>query len=183
MAVHELDKYNVDIYKLPNGIHNYQFEVGNSFFEAFENSIVEKGKGNVEVELEKTETFIKLNFRINTTVELECDRSLDLFDYALSTEKTLLLKFGDDEEEINDEIIIIPRDKQRINLAQHIYEFIGLEIPMKKLHPRYSDESEDDELVYSSDNSAPDSPDDNNDQGGDDDDDIDPRWQKLKNLK
>ncbi|MBL6448660.1 DUF177 domain-containing protein [Fulvivirga sp. 29W222] len=180
MAVHELDKYNIDIYKLPNGTHNYQFEIGNSFFEAFENSIVEKGRGTVDIELEKTETFIKLNFRINTTVELECDRSLDLFDYALSTENSLVLKFGDSEEEINEEIIIIPRDKQRINLAQHIYEFIGLSIPMKKLHPRYSDENEDDELIYSSESSDAESTD-NKDQ--DSDDDIDPRWQKLKNLK
>ncbi|UII32514.1 DUF177 domain-containing protein [Fulvivirga ulvae] len=181
MAVHELDKFNIDIYKLPNGTHNYQFEVGNSFFEAYENSIVEKGKGTVDLELEKTDTFIRLNFRINATVELECDRSLDVFDYPVNSENTLLLKFGDDEEEINDEISIIPRDKQRINLAQYIYEFIGLSIPMKKLHPRFSDETEDDELVYSSDSSEADSTD-NNDQG-DDDDNIDPRWQKLKKLK
>lgn len=180
MAVHELDKFNIDIYKLPNGTHNYQFEIGNSFFEAFENSIVEKGNGKVDLELEKTDTFIKLHFRINTTVELECDRSLDLFDYPLHTENTLLLKFGDSEEEINDEIVIIPRDKQRINLAQYIYEFIGLSIPMKKLHPRYSEESEDDELIYSSESSTPDAPD-NKDQDGEDD--IDPRWQKLKKLK
>lgn len=176
----ELEKFNIDIYKLPNATHNYQFEIGNSFFEAFENSIVEKGKGKVNLVLEKTDNFIKLDFQINATIELECDRSLDLFDYPIHSENTLLLKFGDSEEEINDEIMVIPHEKQRINLAQYIYEFIGLSIPMKKLHPRYEDESEEDELIYSSEDQAPDAPD-NKDQ--DSDEDIDPRWQKLKKLK
>ena len=178
MAMNVLEKFNIDIYKLQNGVHQYQFDIDDSFFEAFENSIVDKGKGSVNVELEKTETFIKLHFDINMSVQLECDRSLDLFDFPVHSENSLILKFGDHEEEINEEIIIIPREKQRINLAQYIYEFIGLSIPMKKLHPRYTDENEDDELIYSSDKSSEDQ---NNEQGSSDED-IDPRWQKLKNL-
>lgn len=178
MAMNVLEKFNIDIYKLQNGVHQYQFDIDSSLFEAFENSIVDKGTGSVQVELEKTETFIKLHFDINVSVQLECDRSLDLFDYPIHSENSLILKYGDHEEEINDEIVIIPHEKQRINLAQYIYEFIGLSIPMKKLHPRYADENEDDELIYSSDNLSEDQPDDQNTS----DDDIDPRWQKLKNL-
>ena len=178
MATHVLDKFNVDIYKLSNSTHNYQFEIGNSFFEAFENSIVDKGTGLVNVDLEKTDTFIRLHFYIDAIVELECDRSLDTFEYPIDTDNTLLLKFGDSEEELDDEVMVIPRDKQRINLAQFIYEFIGVAIPMKKLHPRYADESEADELIYTSDDSQP-----SNEQRDNDDDDIDPRWEQLKNLK
>ncbi|WP_040497632.1 YceD family protein [Fulvivirga imtechensis] len=172
-----LEKFNIDIYKLQNGVHLYQFDIDDQFFEAFENSIIDKGKGSVKLELEKTETFIRLHFDISTSVQLECDRSLDLFDYPIHSENSLILKFGDHEEEINEEISIIPRDRQRINLAQYIYEFIGLSIPMKKLHPRYKDENEDDELIYSSDKSSEDQ-----DNEGKSDEDIDPRWQKLKNL-
>ncbi|ELR68219.1 ribosomal protein L32p [Fulvivirga imtechensis AK7] len=177
MAMNVLEKFNIDIYKLQNGVHLYQFDIDDQFFEAFENSIIDKGKGSVKLELEKTETFIRLHFDISTSVQLECDRSLDLFDYPIHSENSLILKFGDHEEEINEEISIIPRDRQRINLAQYIYEFIGLSIPMKKLHPRYKDENEDDELIYSSDKSSEDQ-----DNEGKSDEDIDPRWQKLKNL-
>lgn len=173
MAVKVLEEFNIDIYKLPNGVHNYLFEVDDSFFEAFDNSIVNKGKGKVEVTLDKTETLIKLTFNINVAVELECDRSLDLFDYPVNSTKDLLIKYGDHEEEINEELIMIPREKQRINLAQYLYEFIGLSIPMKKLHPRYGDDSNNDELIYTSE--------DQDQQGAEGD--IDPRWQKLKKLK
>lgn len=178
MAMNEIEKFNIDIFKLQNGTHNYQFEISSSFFEALEYSIVDKGEGSVDVDLEKTDTFIKLHFNINVTVELECDRSLDLFNYPIQTENPLILKFGEHEEEINEEMIVIPREKQRINLAQYIYEFIGLSVPMKKLHPRYNDDSEDDELIYSSKASTEDQSTDESKS----DEDIDPRWQKLKNL-
>lgn len=179
MAVNVLDKFNIDIFKLSNGAHDYQFEIDNAFFEAFENSIVQKGRGKVDVVLNKSETLIELTFDIAVTTELECDRSLDMFDYPIHTRNTMILKFGEEEEEINEEIAIIRRDRQRINLAQYIYEFIGLSIPMKKLHPRYTDENESDELIYTSDEASGEAP---KKEASDNDDDIDPRWQKLKNL-
>ena len=62
-----------------------------------------------------------------------------------------------------------------------MFEFIGLEIPMKKLHPRYSeedDEEKDDDvlLIYSSEEK---------DQTEDQENEemIDPRWASLKKLK
>ncbi|MBL3656410.1 YceD family protein [Fulvivirga sediminis] len=175
MARSELDNFNIDVFKLKSGDHDYQFQIGNKFFDAFPESLIDKGNGEVKVTLEKTETFIKLNTHIEVTVELSCDRSLDLFDHPINTDNEIILKFGDEEEEISEEIMIIPRDRQRINLAQFIYEFIMISIPMKKLHPRYNEDEESDEIIYTSE-TMPDTDEDQNE-------DIDPRWQKLKKLK
>ena len=38
-----LAEYIVPIFSLSNNKHDYRFEVGNEFFEAFEESIVKKG--------------------------------------------------------------------------------------------------------------------------------------------
>jgi len=168
-----LDNYNIDIYKLSNDTHNYQFKIGNSFFEAFPGEIVEKGSGLVDVTLNKSETLIELIFDIDVHVELVCDRSLEKFDYPLKFTKGLILKYGDEESELDDEIMIITRDKQRINVAQPIYEYISLAIPMKKLHPRFEGEDDTDEMIYSSKQET----EDNNDEA------VDPRWQALKKLK
>jgi len=170
-----LDGFNIDIYKLADGRHNYQFEIGNSFFEAIEDSLLQKGSGLVNVELNKNDSFIKLNFKIEVSVELSCDRSLDLFDFPIKTDQQMIFKYGEEEQEIDDEVVVITRGKQRINVAQYIYEFIGVEIPMKKLHPRYEEAaSDDDELVYTSktpkNESSEEKP-------------TDPRWDKLKGLK
>ncbi|MEL7005854.1 MAG: DUF177 domain-containing protein [Bacteroidota bacterium] len=169
-----LNGFNIDIYKLADGRHNYQFEIGNSFFEAIDDSLIDKGLGAVNVELNKNDSFIKLNFKIEVSVELVCDRSLDLFTFPINTDQQMIFKYGDEEQEIDDEVVVITRGKQRINVAQYIYEFIGIEIPMKKLHPRYEEGDAEDELVYSS--KVP-------EKDSEEKQSIDPRWDKLKGLK
>ena len=164
--------YNIDIFKLPNGAHQYEFDFDDAFFGLFEEPLVEKGSGKVNLNLTRTSSFIELSFDIVGKIELICDRSLDPFWFPLKLSDNLMLKFSDRWEEISDEVIMMPRDEQTINVVQYVYEFIGVAIPMRKLHPRFKDdENEDDDLFYSSDN------DDTND------DSIDPRWGKLKDLK
>lgn len=169
--------YIVDIYKLTDGRHDYHFVFKDSFFELFENSLIKKGNGDVDVTLDKSPTFIKLNFTIKGSVELFCDRSNDPFEFPVMSNQEIILKYGDSETELSDTISIIPWETQRIELAQYIYEFIGLSIPMKKLHPRYQDFADDaDSIVFKT------------DPGIDDKEESkpDPRWselEKLKNLK
>jgi uncharacterized protein len=169
-----LDGFNIDIFKLNEGSHNYEFKFEEDFFAEFEDSIIEIGRGDVRTILEKNESFMKLAVTIEGEVELECDRSLDKFMYHFKTERRFIFKYGEEEQELDDEIIIITRNKQRLNIAQYIYECIGLEVPMKKLHPRFGkEENENDELIYSSET----------DQEEEKPEIIDPRWDKLKNLK
>ncbi len=162
--------YNIDIFKLSNRSHQYSFDFDDSFFDMFEGSFVTKGKGKADLELLKSDTFIELKFKIVGNVELVCDRSLEPFGFQLDIKNKLLLKFGDDWEEISDEILMMPRNEQTINVSQYIYEFIGVSIPMKKLHPKFNEEDEEDEFIYSSDDS--------NENVS-----TDPRWKKLKDLK
>ncbi len=164
--------YNIDIFKLSNSSHQYNFDFDDSFFDMFEGSFVTKGRGKVDLELLKSDTFIELKFEIAGKIELVCDRSLEPFWNELSLTNKLLLKFGDDWEEISDEILMMPRNEQTINVSQYIYEFIGVSIPMKKLHPKFNNEDETDNFVYYSE----DSDEENNEP-------IDPRWKKLKDLK
>ena len=182
----EIANYNIELHKMALGQHHYEYNSRSDFFTAFPNSLAQKGEFSVLLDLEKSETFLKLDFQIQGNLELECDRSLELFDFPFEVVKSLILKFGDHNEALTDEIEIINRGQQTINIAQYIYEFIGLTIPMKKLHPKFqqeedledTDEEESDStFVYSSESS------DSNEQTNEDDDEIDPRWQKLKNLK
>ena len=135
--------------------------------------MITKGKGEVDVVLEKSPTFLKLDFRIRGSVELICDRSNDPFDFPLDTKKEIILKFGENTDEISDTIEIIPWETQRVDLTQYIYEFIGLAVPMKKLHPRYSNDDDTDGIVFSTEV----------DEDRTKKNEIDPRWSKLGKLK
>ena len=172
--------YKVNIVGLTNTVHHFEFEVGNDFFSRYGTQLLSEGSLQTHVTLDKRETFIEATFVIKGTVKVICDRSLDPFDFPIKTEKKLVFKYGDTDEEISDEIVMINRDSDSLELGQYIFEFITLEVPMKKLHPRYRDEEDEDDasggkIIYTS--RSPD--DDNKEQGGD----IDPRWEILKKLK
>ncbi|MBT1702336.1 YceD family protein [Chryseosolibacter indicus] len=170
--------YSVNIIGLSNKEHHFNYEIKNDFFEQYGKGLVEGGNFTADVMLNKHETFIEADFKIKGEANLICDRSLDPFTYPVGVRKKIVFKYGDSDEEISDEIIMIARDKDSLDLGQYMYEFIGLEIPMKKLHPRYANEGEDEnsegKLIYSSGESS---------YNPESDEDIDPRWEKLKKLK
>ena len=169
--------YKIDIFNLAVGEYEYDFDFSDDFFQNFDNSPVQRGSGKVKIELSKSETFLELSFDISGKIELICDRSLDPFEYPIEVQKRLVFKFGSEEEELSDEIVMIPWDSNSIELGQYIYEFIAIEIPMKKLHPRFQQDMDDidteDEIIYSSDDGTV------QESNGD----LDPRWEKLKELK
>ena len=168
--------FDIHIFKLAHGEHDYEFEIKDEFFELFENEIVDKGNLKVDVSLAKSETMIEMDFSISGTVELQCDRSLDLFDFPIDTQRTMRYRLGEEAQELSDELMVIPKDSQTINIASLLFEFIGLEIPMKKLHPRFDDEEGDEELlvIYTSEEEEEDT---NQEES------VDPRWEALKKLK
>jgi len=179
--VEALKNYKIDIFNLSLGEHEYAFYFDDEFHNNFENSIVKKGSGEIKILLKKTETFIELEFEIAGCIELICDRSLDLFDFPLRINEKLVFKYGDEfDNREGYEIHYIPWNIQSINIAQFIYEFISVAIPLKKLHPRYKNEdlSIDDHLIYSSLRRS-----DKNRKPGNKEDEIDPRWQRLKELR
>ena len=175
--------YSLNIIGLSNKVHDFQYEIGDEFFRQYGTNIVSQGRFHVDVALNKHETFIEADFKIKGTATLTCDRSLEQFDYPIWTTKRILFKYGETDEEVSDEIIIINRETTTLELGQYIYEFIALSIPMKKLHPRFrtDDAHEDDgaegKIVYSSAEAS------ENDGYKDSDDNIDPRWNILKKLK
>ncbi len=180
--------YDIDIFRLDNGEHQYDLEVNDAFFGLFDYGLIEKGQARVTVDLHKTETMITMDFNIRGAVELICDRSLEPFDYPIDLDERLLIKYGEEEEELDDDLLIITQNTQKINVAQFIYEIIGISLPMKKIHPDYLEEDDGEDfddlsegkLVYSSlDNDQEDETEDS----AKEEDAIDPRWSVLKNLK
>jgi len=147
--------------------------IGDEFFRRFGTEILQGGDFEVKVVLDKHETFIDADFSITGKARLICDRSLEPFDQPMKLHRKVMFKYGDEPNELSDEIVVITRDQAQLELGQFIYEFISLDIPMKKLHPKFKDEEENNgegKIVYKS-------------EANDDNADIDPRWEKLKKLK
>ena len=171
-----LSKYDINIQGLEEKVHTFEFEGDERFFGAFEQSFITNGNFKAILRLNKNSALIQLNFDITATLELTCDRSLELFNEEVLVSEKYIYKFGDRYEEISDEIEMIPYGADTINIAQHIYDFIGISLPMKKLHPRFrnDDIDEDGLLVYTSEQEPTKEP---------KEQEIDPRWAALGKLR
>lgn len=167
-----LKKYDIDISKLNLGKYDFSYQIDDEFFELFEYSLIKQGKLSVDLEVDKKTSFISLGFQFRGSIKLLCDRSLDTFDFDFKTENEIILKFGDEAIELSDDVEIIPFNTQQVNVAKYMYEFISVALPMKKLHPRYNEEIDEDQIIYSS-----------NEDEEEDKSEVDPRWIELKKLK
>lgn len=169
--------YSINIVGLSNKEHHFQYDFGDEFFGKYGSDLVSRGNFHVDLLLDKHETFLEAEFKIKGTAELICDRSLEPFDYPIENRHKIVFKYGEKDEEITHEIIIIHRDTASLEVGQYIYEFIALSVPLKKLHPRFQNEEDEEnpegKIVYSSE--AP-----KENKNGEE---IDPRWNILKKLK
>lgn len=171
-------QYDLAIAKLAFKTHHFAFELDRAFFVQFEQNLVQDGNLHADVALTKTDRLITLDFHITGTVRLICDRSLDEFDQPLDITEQLLVRYGDRELELDDNVLQITPETQTLPIAQHLFDYIGLALPMKKLHPRFQNEPDenpesDSKLIFTT------------RQPGDsdeDDDAGDPRWDALRNL-
>ncbi len=180
-----LQQFEIEIYSLEDKEYRYDFDIKDEFFGAIEQDLVEKGNLKANVILNKSSMLIQMTFKISGKIELICDRSLEPFDQEIETEEVINFRFGDEYLELSDDLIQITNGTPSINIAQFIYEFIAVQVPFKKLHPKFrneeDDDSEEDTLVYTSDS-------DSSDEREDDDtppseDNIDPRWKDLLKLR
>ncbi len=162
-----LDPYSVHIQGLSYAIHHFHYDFGDAFFKQYGQGILEHGTFHADVSLDKRETFIEATFQIQGNARLVCDRSLDEYDQPMAITRKIIFKFGDEDKEISEDVLMIHRNTDTLKFGQYLFEFIGLEVPMKKLHPRFQDEQEAEGIVYTS----------GNEKGND------PRWDALKKLK
>lgn len=171
-----ISKYDIHIQGLENKRYTYEFEGGNEFFEFFEQDIITSGHFKANVVIDKNSALLQLFFEIEGVIGLICDRCLEPFEEPIHLKEKYIYKFGDRHEEITDEIEMIPQNTATINIAQHIYDFIGVSLPMKKLHPRFrnEDEDEDDKFIYSTDEER---------EEEEKEEVTDPRWAALLSLK
>jgi uncharacterized metal-binding protein YceD (DUF177 family) len=172
---HLLEEFSINITRLGSKKYDFDYKIGDSFFAEFEASELSKGAMDVHITLENSETHIIAIFSITGSIELICDKSTREFDYPIDISEKLYFKYGEEFEEVSEEIVIIPRDLDEINLSQYIFEYISLAVPMKRVHPDLRSDHEDEkdeELVFST-----------RIEDEEDEEFIDPRWEALKKLK
>lgn len=173
-----LDNYIVSLDDIKNQEIHFDYEIGKEFFACFDNEEVNDGKLICSLDITKEPRMYVFAFKIEGYVVVTCDRCLDEFNFELDDEYELMVKLGSVNEEETEDVVIISSNTKEINVAQYIYEYIHLSLPLKKIHPE--DESGkslcNQEMVKKLEELS------QNVTETPKDDEIDPRWNDLKNL-
>lgn len=134
-----LSQYNIVFSGLAVGTHEFEFDVTDDFFAAFEGSEITKGDAKVYVTMTKQSTMMILDFEIQGEVGVVCDRCLEEFMMPIGYDGTLLVKFSEEELESDGEVIWLIPGEGEVNVAQYIYESISLSLPYQRIHPEDKD--------------------------------------------
>lgn len=128
--------YTIPVKGLSVGKHQYGFLIDKKFFEDFENSQILGASLKVDVDLERSETWIRIVSAIQGTISVECDRCLDELVIPLKTEASLLVRFvkNEDEPEEGLETITLDPSEAILDLRQFFYDYICLSMPIQMVH-------------------------------------------------
>ncbi|MHB1180028.1 MAG: YceD family protein [Daejeonella sp.] len=173
-----LQQYSIPYTGLNLGVHQFEFEVSDTFFSEFEYSLVKSGTLKVKLDLEKQETMMIMHFHISGEMKLGCDVCLADYPYEVEIDERQIAKFTNntDLEEDTEEIIVLTKNENEINVATLIYEYINLAVPYIN---RCGDEGKtgwcDQEMIEKLKQLSG--------VSNEESENADPRWEALKNIK
>ena len=173
----KLKEFTIPFVGLKQGYHRFDYEIDNRFFEHFEYDEFNSANARVDVLLEKKSTMLEFTFKASGTVNVYCDLTNEPYDQPIDSELFLVVKFGEEYNDDNEDLLILPHGEFQVNIQQYIYELIVLAVPSKRVHPGVIDGSLRSEVLDKLEELSP-----RERKEIKEEEDIDPRWNKLKNL-
>lgn len=158
------------------GTHEFDFKINNTFFESFEYHEFNDAAIDLVVDLNKSSTMLELAMKAKGAINVFCDVTNEPFDQALVATLDLVVKFGEEFNDDNDEILILPHGSYQVDISQYVYEMIVLAVPLKKVHPGVADGSLKSEALEKLQELHPKEIKETKDK------ETDPRWDSLKKL-
>ena len=174
----QLNEFLIPFIGLKLGKHQFEYQINKSFFEDFDYDEFEDSDIKVNVVLEKKSTHMELAFKHKGTVNVPCDLTGEYFDLPIKGKIKVVVQFGEQFNNDNEELLILPHGEHQLDIKQYIYEMIVLSVPSKKVHPGIKDGTLQtpalDKLKELTIN--------NQKQNIKEEEETDPRWDQLKKL-
>lgn len=173
-------EYLIPFVGLKQGKHHFEYQLSNAFFEIFDYDEFENSDIKVNVVLEKNSSMLELVFQHSGTVNVPCDLTSEDFDLPINGEMKLIVRFGEEFNNDNEELLILPFGEFEIDIAQYMYEMIVLSIPLRRVHPGVEDGSLKTEALDKLNELQVKEQEEEKEE--EKEENIDPRWDKLKQL-
>ena len=171
-----MKEFTIPFVGLKEGKHDFEFIIKKAFFDFFEYDEFNDVLITTSLLLNKTSTMMELEFISQGTINVNCDLTNEPFDQEIDSELKLIVRFGEEFNDENEEILILPHGEYEVDIKQYIYEMIVLSKPFKLIHPGIEDGTLDIGILSSIEKYSL------KENTEEDSEDVDPRWNKLKNL-
>ena len=131
-SLKSLRLYSIPFTGLKLGKHQFEYHITDAFFNEFEYSLVKKADLKCLVELDKQETMLILNFDIKGSIFANCDRCLAQYPQPVIVREQQIAKFSGEDDGDDEEIIILTKNDNEIDISGLIYEYITVAVPFIK---------------------------------------------------
>ena len=168
-------EFKIPFSGLKQGKHNFNYQIDNTFFDSFGYDEFNATNINLDVILNKTSTMLEVDMEAAGTVNVNCDITSEPFDQAVNADLHLVVKFGEEFNDEDIEILILPHREHELNITQYVYEMLVLAVPQKRIHPGIEDGTLESEVLDRLKELQPKEKRSNKEEN-------DPRWDELKKL-
>ena len=127
--------FKLPLKSLGVGTHEFEYHLDKQFFVNMESSDIHDADLNVALTVQYNGDIYNLDFHITGEVVLICERCLDDLRFPIDATYHIVVKYGEDYNDDNDEVLEIPETDNTLNVAYMIKDTVELAIPMKHVHP------------------------------------------------
>lgn len=127
--------FKLPLKSLGVGTHEFEYHLDKQFFVNMESSDIHDADLSVHLTVQYNGDIYNLDFHITGEVVLICDRCLDDLHYPITASYHIVVKYGEDYNDDNDEVLEIPETDNTLNVAYMIKDTVELAVPMKHVHP------------------------------------------------
>lgn len=134
-----LREFDIAFVGLTPGVHTFQYQITDSFFENYGQQDFSNCNATVKLQFDKKSNFFLLKFEVGGTATVICDRCGQPFELQLWDDFNQVVKLVENPEEMSGDedpdVTYIQRTESHLNVADFVYEFINLSLPMQRIHP------------------------------------------------
>lgn len=131
--------FDIAFVGLKEGPHRFSYDIDDQFFANYAAPDFTDAHLQVDVEFDKKTSFFLLKFDITGTVTATCDRCGDPLLLNIWDEFKLAVKLVEDPAALppdeDPDVAYLAKTESLLNVADWIYEFTLLSVPMQRVHP------------------------------------------------
>ena len=116
------------------GVHELDGPGGDALLESVGDEAMIGAEAVARVTMTKGASLLTLDVTVSGEVTVECDRCLDPLKLPVEIEDTLVVKFSEDEEGFDGEVLWLNPADAELDMREWLYETVLLALPYQRVH-------------------------------------------------